>query len=249
MAKRTGTFDRNQNPGTAVCAECGRRRQMANMEADGTVCIDCWEVAGLVNEHSDRGTHECFPEGIHPDCPTCHPDIDQKENPVTTPKTATRKPGQKRTATEKVADGKARRDAQKAKAATKAAIPADNRQRTCSAPKCEELRSTKRGILCESHERQWRHEGFRLTPEATKRAKAKLAEQAKERDARKAARAKAAPKAKAAKPKDNVVRMPNAVAVEDAQPDQHAIAAFASLDLAAKAAKKRAARNAPRATR
>lgn len=66
---KAGTFNRGGNNGTAVCAECGRRRQRANM-ANEMCCVDCYEIAGLENEHYDGG-HE---DAIVTDCPMCKED-------------------------------------------------------------------------------------------------------------------------------------------------------------------------------
>ena len=63
-----GKFNSTTNKGTAVCRQCGKRRQMANIERRGhIICIDCDFINGLENEHEDLG-HE---DGSEPKCPLC----------------------------------------------------------------------------------------------------------------------------------------------------------------------------------
>jgi hypothetical protein len=64
----SGTFNRGRNAGTFTCTVCGTRRQLANMEATN-VCTDCYDVAGIENEHQD-GYHADQPAA---DCPMCKP--------------------------------------------------------------------------------------------------------------------------------------------------------------------------------
>jgi hypothetical protein len=79
QGNRTGKFNLGQNNGTAVCVECGRRRQKGNGEqADGAFhCVDCWTKAGDQNMVAD-GQMSCREfvarYGEHSeycDCPTC----------------------------------------------------------------------------------------------------------------------------------------------------------------------------------
>ena len=67
-----GKFTKGRNNGTRVCAECGTRRQVANM-ANEMCCVDCYEIAGLENEHLDGG-HE---DSIVVDCPMCKQDAEE----------------------------------------------------------------------------------------------------------------------------------------------------------------------------
>ncbi len=100
-------------------------------------------------------------------------------------------------------------------ATTKAtATPVDNRERICSAPKCEEKRSTKNGLLCATHEHAWRYEGFRPTAAGSARALVAL-------EARKAVKA-AEERIQAATPENWSVSVPQAAVVEDSAGDHMA---------------------------
>lgn len=146
-----------------------------------------------------------------------------------TPKATTRRPGQRRTTAEKVSDGKARRDAQQAKAATKGICRAGHgrygfpeKMADCTS-KVYVTEAGNAKQLCLAHEREY----------AQRTRARKAAEKAQAKDTTK----------RAAK-KSNVVKLPTAVAVDQPVPAE-ALAAFASVELAEKAVAKRRASKAP----
>lgn len=69
----TGTFNKGKNAGTATCVECGQRRQKANIDPSTGLCPDCYEQAGLENEHQDA-MHEGQPD---PKCKMCQDSNDE----------------------------------------------------------------------------------------------------------------------------------------------------------------------------
>jgi len=54
--------------GIYECSDCGKStRETGGCESGVGLCLDCYDAAGLENEHSD-GYHDDKP---HPDCPEC----------------------------------------------------------------------------------------------------------------------------------------------------------------------------------
>jgi len=145
-----------------------------------------------------------------------------------TPKATTRKPGQRRTTAEKISDGKARRDAQQAKAKAERTCAAGRQRKDGSwaygielKRRCQNPPRRPNAGLCLDHDNQFRR-----------------------------AKAKAAPKTAAKK--SNVVsidslrdQLPAGVLAPADDVPAEALAAFSTPELAAKAVAKRRAAKAP----
>jgi len=74
MAKHSGVLQRGINT-IVKCGECGVRFQSHRSpdgasrfrEKESILCADCWDQAGIFNEHQD-GTHKDSPD---PKCNAC----------------------------------------------------------------------------------------------------------------------------------------------------------------------------------
>lgn len=69
------------------CADCNRVLNNRNQTIDTaprvsglTMCDDCYDIAGLENEHQD-GVHDADQEGPHADCPMCGNAIKDRSKP------------------------------------------------------------------------------------------------------------------------------------------------------------------------